>query len=115
MVKFYKETESGEVLISFSKIDSLKEIKANSVDAAIEKHVPIYELEDDKIIATVGETLHPMEEKHYIMWIALVCDNKISMTKFKPGDEPKAEFEYIPGSKIYAYCNLHGLWVKEVN
>ena len=33
---------------------------------------------------------------------------------FKIGDEAKAEFNYVPGSTIYAYCNKHSLWKKDV-
>ncbi|MBR3898499.1 MAG: desulfoferrodoxin [Bacilli bacterium] len=114
MIKFYKD-ENGEILFSLNEVSNLKEIKANSVDAAVEKHVPVYEVNGDNIEVSIGDALHPMEENHYIMWIALVYDNKMSMVKLNPGDEPKATFEYKPGSKIYAYCNLHGLWVNEVN
>ena len=53
------------------------ELKANSVDAAVEKHVPVYEIVGDKINVTVGSTVHPMSDEHYIMWIAYVSDNTI--------------------------------------
>ena len=51
-----------------------------------------------------------MEEKHYIMWISLVTDNKVIRVGLKPGDEPIVRLPYIKGSIIYEYCNLHGLW-----
>ena len=35
-------------------------------------------------------------------------------TYFKPGDEPVAHCKYVPGSTIYAYCNKHSLWKKDV-
>ena len=35
----------------------------------------------------------------------------------KPGEKPVAEFVLTDGEKavaVYEYCNLHGLWVKEI-
>lgn len=116
--KFCKNKKSGEILILLSnkEIDEelFEEITANSVDAAFEKHVPIYEAFDDYMTVRVGEDLHPMEDDHYIMWIAVVYENNLEVVKLKPGDTPEANFKYVKGAKIYAYCNLHGLWKCEV-
>lgn len=84
---------------------------ANTVDAAKEKHVPLIEKIPGGYKVTVGSVIHPMEEKHYIMWIELVTD-KFSLRKFlKPGDQPVAEFT-TDATAVTAreYCNLHGLW-----
>lgn len=84
---------------------------ANTTDAAQEKHVPVIEKIPGGYKVTVGSTLHPMEEKHYIMWIELITD-KFSLRKFlKPGDQPVAEFT-TDATAVTAreYCNLHGLW-----
>ena len=83
---------------------------ANTVDASLEKHVPIYEIDNDEIIVKVGEVIHPMEEKHYIMWISLVTDSEIIRVVLNPGDEPIVRLPYVKGAVIYEYCNLHGLW-----
>ena len=88
----------------------LELLVANTIDASLEKHVPIYEIDNNEIIVKVGEVIHPMEEKHYIMWISLVTDNKIIKVNLKPGDEPIIKLPYVKGSIIYEYCNLHGLW-----
>lgn len=87
---------------------------ANSQDAATEKHVPVYEKEEDKIIVRVGEVEHPMEEDHYIMWIAQVSDNETTRIRLKPSQKAEVKFRYIPNSTLYAYCNKHGLWKAEV-
>ena len=92
----------------------MEELSANTVDAAVEKHVPVYEVARDEMKVRVGEVLHPMDENHYIMWIALVEGNKTTRVSFKPGDNPEATFPYVKGASIYAYCNLHGLWKSEV-
>ena len=88
----------------------LTELIANTVDAAVEKHVPVYEVEENEIVVKVGEVIHPMEEKHYITFITLVTEDRVIRKDLKPGDEPVVRFPYIPGSTIYEYCNLHGLW-----
>ncbi len=87
---------------------------ANSEDAIVEKHVPVYEKNGDEMVVRVGEVSHPMDEDHYIMWIAVVSDNQTTRVRFYPNQEPVAKFKYIPGSVIYAYCNKHGLWKNEV-
>lgn len=91
--------------------DEMKVLVPNSVDAAVEKHVPTYEVKDGKIFVKVN---HVMEEDHYIEWISICSDKKEVTTYFKPGEEPVAHCKYIPGSTIYSYCNKHGLWKSEV-
>lgn len=91
--------------------EEMKELIPNSVDAAVEKHVPTYEVEDGKIIVKVN---HVMEEEHFIEWVALVTDKKECIKYFKPGEEAETHFKYKPGSTLYAYCNKHGLWKKDV-
>jgi len=91
--------------------EEMELMKENSVDAAKEKHVPIVEENGDEIIVRVGEILHPMEEKHFIEWIELICDDKSIRYFLKPGDKPEVKFKKSCSSYIVrAYCNLHGLW-----
>lgn len=87
---------------------------ANTQDAAIEKHVPVYEKVEDEIVVKVGEVDHPMEKDHYIMWVAQVNDNQVSRVTLYPEQGISVRFKYIPNSTIYAYCNKHGLWKVEV-
>ena len=91
--------------------EQMKTLIPNSVDAAAEKHVPTYEVKDEKIYVRVN---HVMEDDHYIEWISIFYDNKEVTRYFKPGDEPIMHCKYVPGSTIYAYCNKHSLWKKEV-
>ena len=94
--------------------ESMTKLEPNTVDAAQEKHVPYCEVKGDEIVVKVGSIEHPMTDEHYIMWIAYVTDNCVSKVFYKPGDKIEEHFKYIPGCKIYAYCNLHGLWMTEV-
>lgn len=92
----------------------MERLDANSVDAAHEKHVPVYEKDGDEIVVRVGQVEHPMEKEHYIMWIAMVSDNQTTRIRLYPEQETTVRFKYIPQSTLYAYCNKHGLWKAEV-
>ena len=121
-VKYYKcpicgniiEVVNGDVKRDKCCNQELEELIAGTIDASLEKHVPVYEIDNNEIIVKVGEAIHPMEEKHYIMWVSLVTEDKVIRVEFKPGDEPIVRLPYIKGSIIYEYCNLHGLWKKVV-
>ena len=91
--------------------EQMKALKPNSVDAAVEKHVPTYEIKDGKIFVKVN---HVMDDNHFIEWVSIVYDNKEVTRYLKPGEEAVTHCKYVPGSTIYAYCNKHGLWKKEV-
>ena len=91
--------------------EPMEKLVPNSVDAAVEKHVPTYEKIEDEIFVKVN---HVMEEEHYIEWIALVADNKEYFVNFHPAENAECHFPYIKGADLYAYCNKHGLWKKEV-
>ena len=91
----------------------MTEIIPGSVDASAEKHLPVYQIEKEKVWIVVGETEHPMTEEHYIEWILLQTRQGIQMRQLKPTDAPKGCFAVSEGDAIeavYAYCNLHGLW-----
>ncbi len=83
---------------------------ANTNDAATEKHVPVYERVGNEIIVKVGEVPHPMEDEHYIMWIAQVTGNSTTRVKLSPNTNAEIKLPYIENSGLYAYCNKHGLW-----
>lgn len=91
----------------------MEEIIPGSVDAAVEKHVPVYSLEGSKLSVDVGSVAHPMLDEHYIEWIAVATETGYQIKYLKPGDAPHADFAIAEGDKpvsVYAYCNLHGLW-----
>lgn len=90
-------------------------LEANTVDAAQEKHVPVYEKVEDEIVVRVGEIEHPMEKEHFITWIAQVTENVTTRIRLYPEQDTTVRFKYIPGATIYAYCNKHGLWSKKVD
>ena len=122
-LKFYKCKHCGNIIAvvkaSGAPIsccgEKMTEIVPGTADAAVEKHVPVVEVKDGKVIVTVGEVAHPMAPEHYIEWIAISTDQGNQRKILEPGDKPMACFALCDGEKLeaaYAYCNLHGLWKK---
>ena len=96
--------------------EPMVELKANTVDASLEKHVPAVTVEGDTVKVQVGSAVHPMLKEHHIEWIYLELENGGSRKALSPGEAPEAVF-HTAGVKpvaVYAYCNLHGLWKTEL-
>lgn len=88
----------------------------NTVEASGEKHVPVAKLEGDVLTVNVGSVDHPMLDEHYIEWVYVQTERGGQRKAFKPGDAPNVSFA-LGGDKplaVYAYCNLHGLWMTEL-
>ena len=89
-------------------------------DGAKEKHVPSCKVDGCKVKVCIGSEPHPMEDEHYIEWISLETD-KGYYRKYlvdKIGDEATCCFKLKDNEKplaVYAYCNLHGLWMCDLN
>lgn len=94
----------------------MKELIPGTSDGAVEKHVPVYEIEGNKVTVTVGSVEHPMADVHYIEWIVVETAKGAQKKALNPGDKPCAEFVLTEDDSVvavYAYCNLHGLWKAE--
>ncbi len=85
----------------------------NTIDAVVEKHVPVIEKNGDIYVVKVGSVDHPMGNDHWIAWIELVSENGTFVQRkvLNPADKPVAKFS-TDATKVVAraYCNLHGLW-----
>ena len=93
--------------------DSMTALEPGTSDGAHEKHVPVVEVNGNKVTVKVGEVEHPMTEEHYISHVVLETDAGIQIAELHPGDKPEAVFSVVKGASViaaYAYCNLHGLW-----
>lgn len=93
--------------------EEMAEVKPNTQDAALEKHVPAVTVEGNKVSVQVGSVAHPMLPEHYIQFVILETNKGFQKKDLAPGEEPKAEFLLSDGKKpvaVYEYCNLHGLW-----
>ncbi len=123
-MKFYICKTCGNLItkIKDSKVPvmccgkAMEEIVPASVDASREKHVPVYAVDAGKVFVIVGDVEHPMAEEHYIEWIAIETEKGSQIKYLKPGEKPGAVFTVGSEDKlcaVYAYCNLHGLWMNE--
>ncbi len=120
-MKFYKCEKCGKIIAIVNEKpcdticcnEPMKEIVANTVDASKEKHVPACKVTGNVVEVCVGEVAHPMQDDHFIEWVALETEQGNQRKPLKPGCEPKVTFALAEGDKVkavYAYCNLHGLW-----
>lgn len=91
----------------------MTEIIPGTIDAAVEKHIPVYEVKDRKVYVKVGSVEHHMLPEHYIEWISLQTKSGNQRKILNPNDKPEVCFAICEGDEVeavYAYCNLHGLW-----
>lgn len=102
---------SGVPIVCCGKI--MKELIPGTTDASVEKHVPVYTVEGNRVAVVVGDVLHPMAEEHFIEWVSLQTKQGNQRKQLLPGDAPQVTFLIESEDEVeavYAYCNLHGLW-----
>ena len=90
----------------------MDELKANTTDGALEKHVPVAEMH-----VQVGSMEHPMPAVHDITMILVEAGDNIMRKNLKPGEKPEGVFplgDYKGKVHVYEYCNLHGLWKTDI-
>jgi superoxide reductase len=89
----------------------MKLLEEKTEEQGKEKHLPVMEKTDKGVQVKVGSIPHPMEEKHFIEWVAVETDKGVFRKFLKSGEKPEAEFE-IREDILQAreYCNIHGLW-----
>jgi len=96
--------------------EEMTKLEPNTVDAAVEKHVPVISVKDGILNVKIGSEPHPMIEKHYIKWIFICTGSEGQRKCFDPEDV--AEHNFCVGDAehvaAYAYCNIHGLWKTEI-
>mgnify|MGYP000943928771 FL=1 len=125
MLKIFKCNHCGNIfeVVNDAKVvpvccgEPMRELKANTTDAAQEKHVPEVSVEGNLVKVKVGSVEHPMTEDHHIAFIYLETENGVARKDLDHTGKPEAVFALAEGEKpvaVYEYCNLHGLWKKEL-
>ena len=96
--------------------ENMERLEPNTVEASVEKHLPAVTVSGDSISVQVGSVPHPMEDKHHIAFVYVETQRGGQRKCLKVGEEPKLNFSFSDDKPIavFAYCNLHGLWVTEV-
>lgn len=117
--KFYKCRHCGNVIekIVDSKVpvvccgEKMEELVPNTVEASVEKHLPVVtRIDDCSIKVEVGSAPHPMLPEHHIAFIYVETEN--GGIRVNLSDKPEALICTCSSKPIavYEYCNLHGLW-----
>ncbi len=94
----------------------MKQLEPGTVEASTEKHIPVVTRESDTVKVCVGSVAHPMTEEHSILWVYLQTDRGGQRKCLAGGSEPTVSFALLNETPVavYAYCNLHGLWMAEL-
>lgn len=95
----------------------MTQLVPGTVEASAEKHIPVAAVEGNLVKVTVGSVEHPMTEEHLIQWVYLQTTSGGQRKILTPGTAPSVTFALTDGDKpvaVYAYCNLHGLWMAEI-
>lgn len=97
--------------------EKMTELFPNTTDAAVEKHVPVVRIDGGKVNITIGSVLHPMTEEHHISWVYIQTKTGGQRKNLDIGSTPSVDFLLTEDDQVeavYAYCNLHGLWMTEI-
>ena len=97
--------------------EKMTELVPNTVEASVEKHLPVVSFSGSSLSVQVGGAPHPMEEGHHIAFIYVETEKGGQRKSLKTGGEPKTSFVFADDkpAAVYAYCNLHGLWKTEIS
>ena len=123
MAKFFKCRYCGNVIekhhAGSGEIEccglGMDELIPNTVDASGEKHVPVVtKLDDCSIKVEVGSVPHPMLPEHHIAFIYVETEH--GGIRVNLSDKPEAVIALgdEKPTAVYEYCNLHGLWKKNL-
>ena len=97
--------------------EKMQELEPGIIEASREKHIPVAKIEGNRVIVNVGSIDHPMSAEHSILWIYLVSNKGRYLRHLDVNEAPRAEFllgEDEAAVRVYAYCNLHGLWLRNI-
>ncbi len=94
----------------------MAKLEAGTVEASKEKHIPVVTVEGNTVKVSVGSVEHPMAEEHSILWVYLQTSKGGQRKCLEVGKAPVVTFALADEEPIavYAYCNLHGLWMAEI-
>lgn len=93
----------GEAVVSCCGI-TLPPIESEDADS---DHSIRVEIVEDEYFVTVD---HPMDKDHYISFLVAVSDQGTHFVKLYPEGNAEARFKINRVTKLYAYCNRHGLF-----
>ena len=123
-IRFYKCMHCGNIIGVIHNAgvpmmccgEKMTELVPGTVDASLEKHVPVVSVDGNIVTVKVGEVEHPMLDEHYIQWVYLQTDRGGQRKCLKPGEKPEVRFALCDETPVavFEYCNLHGLWKADI-
>jgi len=100
---------------------TMRQLIPGTTDGSVEKHVPyVREFNDPNatdlrvIRVRIGKEAHPMEPMHHIEWIVMETTEVAYRKNAHNAKGAEATFIISKNERpiaVYAYCNLHGLWM----
>lgn len=98
---------SGKTVVSCCGVT----LPALEAEKAGENHaIQIKNVEDEQLVTLD----HPMTKAHFISFLAFVTTDRLQLVKFYPEGEAQTRLQLRGRGYLYAYCNLHGLYVRKV-
>ena len=94
----------------------MTKLEAGVVEASHEKHIPVVTVDGNTVRVNVGSVTHPMSEEHHIAWVYLQTNRGGQRKCLDVTGAPEVTFALADETPVavYAYCNLHGLWMAEI-
>ena len=108
--KFYVCPLCGNVIFAAGNAEiSCCGIHLPPLDAepADEAHGAAVELIENEYYITMD---HPMTKDHFISFLAHVTGERVQIVKWYPEQNAETRIPRVRRGKLYAYCNLHGLF-----
>ncbi len=93
----------GEAVVSCCGVT----LPPSDPEPADDEHLIRTEIVEDEYYVTLD---HPMTRDHYISFLAAVSDQGVQFVKLYPEGNAGARFKIDRVSRLYAYCNRHGLF-----
>jgi len=113
-IKFYLCSTCGNILFSTSETDiSCCGRKLHMLEAATRSanhSMNVEKIENDYFI-TID---HEMTKAHYISFVAFVGYDRVLLVKLYPEQNAELRIPQMPGNRLFAYCNEHGLWEQKM-
>lgn len=106
--------ESGVPVVCCGQ--KMTKLEPSTVETGAEKHLPMVTVDDGVVTVAVGSVAHPMTDEHSIQWVYLQTDKGGQRKNLAVNSEPTVKFALCDEKPIavYAYCNIHGLWKKDI-
>jgi len=113
-IKFFVCPTCGNILFSTLEADVFccgRKQTAKTAMAENESHfIKVEEIEHDYYV-TID---HEMTKTHYISFVAFIGYDRVLLVKLYPEQNAELRFAKMPGNKLFAYCNEHGLFEKKL-